>query len=565
MISLALAIGLSAPALAGDPLIDTLGDEMNRSRAELSLPDAPDIYHLRYHLMQLDQVDVTASFGGLVRSSDNPFNALAVEVRVGTPEFDNTNFGGWQTGFGRSATPVELTPHALSLAAWRLTDGAYKEAVEQYARKEAQFNPPPDYPGDYTLTDTPAKADLGRADVSELAPWQDLARQVSGAMAIDPRIERAGVWVGHEGGSIWTIDTEGTHLQRPLQETTVRAAVHVRAADGMLLTDHRLWTAKGPDGVPSASDMAAEARAMAAELLAIADAPTFDDEYVGPVIFEDHAAVDIFRYLLLPQIEGTPGEIPFDTWLGDIGDADDPVRLGRRVLPLGWSSVDDPMRDPEHPSSFEYDLEGTPAERVDLIQDGIVRQVLMSRIPRLGTSGSNGHARGMIGDRMSGRASQLSVSPDKTLSQRKLRKKALKIASSYGRDWVLVIRRLQEPAIRRVGGGFFFGDSAGSLPMPVSLVKVYADGREEEVRGAAFASVQRWVLRDILGAGDPAQATFMASASGGGFGFMGPTEGMPTWLGASDILVGEMEVVPAPGDPRNIPLVPPPALASAQE
>ena len=113
---------------------------------------------------------------------------------------------------------------------------------------------------------------------------------------------------------------------------------------------------------------------MASALFEIAEAPALDQEYVGPVIFEDGAALDLFRYLLVTQLQGTPPEVPFDSFFGELGGSrNDAVRLKRRVLPIGWSVSDDPERDSSHPSSFHYDAEGTPASDVSLVEDGIVR------------------------------------------------------------------------------------------------------------------------------------------------------------------------------------------------
>ena len=200
----------AAAALAADPVGDTLKAQLERNVAELALPEAPPVYHLRYALLDMGQVDVLASLGSLVHASASPYKALGVDVRVGSPELDNTGFGGWQDGFGRTGLPVELTERALATAAWRLTDGAYKQAVEQYARKTAAWTPPPDHPGDYTLTG-PVTADLGVA-TAEPSPdrLSELAVSLSAELRSDPPLLRGEVYVGHEAGSLRIIDTEGT-------------------------------------------------------------------------------------------------------------------------------------------------------------------------------------------------------------------------------------------------------------------------------------------------------------------------------------------------------------------
>jgi TldD protein len=569
MLWLALSAALAEePKAPEDEVVRTLVDEMGRSMKGLDFADAPDIYHLRYHVMQMDQADAVASFGGLLRHDADPFNALGIELRVGGPAYDNTGFGGWQNGFSFGWLPSRLTPEALELELWRLTDRSYKQAVEQYARKKAQFTAPPDYPGDYLLTG-PVTADLGKGKKVDGEGLQKLAQDVSGAFLMGETLERGEVHLGQESGAHWIVDSEGTRVVRPVEECTLRALVHVRAPDGALLTDERLWTVSTPDQLPPADEMKKQAREMAEALVAVAKAPVLEEEYVGPVLFEDEATLDLFRYLLVPQLEGTPAEVPFEAWFGDLSAAGGgSVRIGRRVLPMGWTVHDDPKAHPDHPSSFENDMEGTPAQDVTLVTDGIVRTLLMSRVPRQELVGSNGHARGSLGDRASGRVAQLEVTPGEATSAKKVHKAAVKLARSYGRDWYVVVRRLQEPAVLSAGGGGMMllgggGDDSSALPPPVALVRVYADGREEVLRGAQFAGVHRWVLRDVVAAGDRVEGSFMASSEGSGNNTSSPTEGLPTWISAPEVLIGEMELVPAPGDPRDVPLVPPPSPVRA--
>jgi hypothetical protein len=229
------------------------------------------------------------------------------------------------------------------------------------------------------------------------------------------------------------------------------------------------------------------------------------------------------------------------------------------VLPEGWSAVDDPTRDPQHPASFRYDLEGTLARRVDLVSDGIVRTLLMSRVPRREIRESNGHARGGLGTRPAGRASLLEVTPARRLSRGRLHRTALALARSYGLDSVMVVRRFQDDTVRRLGDpGLMPDDDSERPPLPVEVVRLWGDGREEPLRGAAFARLDRFALRDVVAAGPQVDGTFLAPFHPDRASFS-PVTGMPTWLSVPEVLVGELELVPLPPDPRSRPAVPPPA------
>lgn len=556
MIALLCAAAQAEP-VPTDPVHGALLDQL-AYQDSLRLADAPEIYHLRYHLLELDQVDIRASLGSVVEVDESPYNLLAVEVRVGSTALDNSGFGGWQDGFLRAPLPGVLTPDAISAEAWRLTDNAYKQAIEQYARKRSQLSPTDDAPGDYTLVEKPTVADEGVAVPEDAGDrLAALAVRLTAVLEGPTTLERGEVYVGYEAGSLTTVDSEGADVRTPVAETTVRALAAIRAPDGMLLTDHRLWTVRNPSDLPEDDVLLAAVTEMRDDLVRVAAAPVLDDEYVGPVIFEDAAAIDLFRFVLSRQLEGTPPEIPFDSTFGDIGDDRDPVRVGRRVLPLGWTVTDDPTELPRHPGSYRYDNEGTPSRRVELVEDGIVRTVAMSRVPRRGIPETNGHARGLVGQRAVGRVSMLTVEPERHRSAARVGRAARRLARGYGRDWVLVIRRLQEPTVLALDTELFM-DETIALPPPLVVVRRWPDGREELVRGASFAGIERWILRDIAAAGPEREGDWFAPLQGTNWAGSSPTGGVPCHTRAPDVLIGEIEMVPSPGDPRALPVLPPP-------
>lgn len=556
-----MIVWLSLSAALGGP-VDLLEEAMTAElarTAELSVEDAPEVYLARAHGLLLQQAEVHASFGGILDSDADPYHVAYSEIRVGEPAFDNTGFGGWQTGFVNANLPDRMTEEAARLELWRAFDRSYKEAVEQYARKSAQFIAPDDYPGDYTMVEPVVAADEPSAPVDGPA-LEALAKRLSSALAADfggVRLVRGEVFVGAESGTHLVVDTAGTKVRRAVAENSMAVVMHARAADGMLLADQAYLTARTAEALGDADALEAEVQRRAAALASLSQADVFEEEYVGPVLFEASAAADLFRFVLVPQLEGTPDEIPFDSFFGEMGQqsASD-VRLGRRVLPPGWTVTDDPTVDPSFPGSFSHDAEGTPAQSVELVQDGIVRTALMSRVPRSDIAQSNGHARGSLSQRGRGRASVVQVTAPKGDSAKKVHKKALGLAKAYDHDYYMVVRRLQEPAARMRDDPFAWlsDEEAQQVPMPLSVVKVYADGREEVLRGARFSAVQRYALRDIAAVGAPVTRDYLASHDGQPADSY-PTSGLPTRITAPSVLVGELELVPAPGDPRAIRLL----------
>src|SRR5690606_37343346 len=148
------------------------------------------------------------------------------------------------------------------------------------------------------------------------------------------------------------------------------------------------------------------------------------------------------------------------------------------------------------------------------------------------------------------------------VSSARLRRAALKAAKAYGRDWYLAVRSLQEPSVRRVAGHVALvvaGDGPSSeLPPPVAVWKVYADGREEPLRGARFASADRWLLRDVLAAGPQVAGSYLSPFEGT-YRSLAPTEGPASFVSAPEVLVGEVELVPTGADRKDAPILAPPS------
>jgi len=556
---LGLALGAATSAGAGEPLpVSLLQEAVQTYPSTLRFDGEPGMYHLRYKVQQVEAYLVNASFGGVVREVTNDATYLGVEARVGDPSWDNTGFGGGADGFRALSVPDRADAYAIRLALWRLTDAAYRDAVEQLSRKNAQAFRPPDYPGDYTTAQgTTDLQDCGA--LGDGAGLRDMALRMSEEGGDFPRVVRSQVTIGYEVGCKTLVDTEGFAVRRPGGEVSIRSVVHVLTDDGETLTDQRLWSRQRPEQLPDWRVLRDGVVEMSRALSDLAEAPRLEEEYIGPVVFEQGAAVDLFRYVLLPQLLGTPAEVPFDTFLGDISAQRSVGRLGRRVLPPGFTVTDDPNAVPDHPGAFDVDAEGTPAQAVELVSDGIVSDLVSSRTPRTPDHQSNGHGDATVSTRAVGQTTFTMVTPAKRLSAKGIHRKAIQLAASYGRDHYMVVRSLQHASLRWLGSpdAWLAFEYTNLLQPPVAIVKVYRDGSEEILRSARFGTVVRTVLRDIVAAG-PDVTRDVLSSSMGEDTYLGPVEGRVRRLTVPEVLVEELELIPSVPDRRKAPLVPVP-------
>jgi predicted Zn-dependent protease len=224
--------------------------------------------------------------------------------------------------------------------------------------------------------------------------------------------------------------------------------------------------------------------------------------------------------------------------------------------------------------NYAVDDEGVPAERVTLVDNGTLRNLLMSRRPGPDFQKSNGHARSAnLSDTMPLPSNLIFQSSD-ALDADALKKKFLDACQKDGHEWCLEIKRMDNPAlssIRQEDFNDFIGSIAGGLSsgerMPLTVYRVYvADGREEMVRGGHIEGLTLRSMRNILGVGgDSTVTTYMQNPAGGfagtALGAFGSAQGgIPSTVTSPSLLLDEIEIRGFHGEPRRLPIVPAPPL-----
>ena len=116
------------------PILDILKAENDRQIGELKDAAEP-AYYLAYQLVEQRVVSLEAEGGALITDNDDTARNLDVEVRVGSPELDNTralsddNNGMNAPLTRRGVVPFGDDKQALANALWLETDRRYREAV----------------------------------------------------------------------------------------------------------------------------------------------------------------------------------------------------------------------------------------------------------------------------------------------------------------------------------------------------------------------------------------------------------------------------------------------------
>ncbi len=182
VLTVATALAFSAVHAEDGILQRALLDELARSMQQLQLENLERPYFVSYLVREVKSKSSSATFGSLLNSDAGHVRNLSVEVRVGDYALDNANFRSFSrcgSGVvcmygGSMQLPLEDDYDELRRKIWLATDGAYKKALEDLARKRAALQNKtrteeiPDFsreePAAEVREETPAVLDLDALD-----------------------------------------------------------------------------------------------------------------------------------------------------------------------------------------------------------------------------------------------------------------------------------------------------------------------------------------------------------------------------------------------------------------
>ena len=209
-------------------------------------------------------------------------------------------------------------------------------------------------------------------------------------------IQDSTVALGVGASTSYLVNSEGTRLR--IADTGVRLSIsaEVQAKDGEIISDGRSYIGEKLEDFPSEETILTDIKELIADLTKAMEAPILEN-YSGPVLFEGIASSQVFQSLIAGGIAGRPEPVGRGRRRPP-GTKNLEKRLGKRVLPTSFRIYDDPRvvksEDTFLVGHYKYDDEGVKARRVELVDDGILKTMLMSRAPTKKLSGSTGHGRG---------------------------------------------------------------------------------------------------------------------------------------------------------------------------
>jgi TldD protein len=551
---------LAAQTASSSPLLDAMTGELHRAYTSLGqqaahAPTETQVpaYFISYTVTDNSVAVVRAEFGALDNSLSTRVRFADVQVRVGSPKLDNTHGNHRASAVDTVRLPLGDDREALSRSLWTATNTEYGKALDNFLRvkteeqvraKEEDTSP------DFSQEPPQVQVDKPAPPLHiDRAAWEQRVRALSRVFRDYPDVYQNIVMLTVQNQTEYFVSSEGSRIVQPHLTARLVVMAVTRAEDGMDLFRDQTFEAETADGLPSQDKLEAAIRDLGKSLEALRKAPV-TQPFDGPALLSGRAAAVFFHEVLGHRLEGQRqrGDQEGQTFTKDVG---------KEVLPDFLSVADDPTRTTFDKTwldgSYQYDDEGQKAQRVELIDKGVLKGFLMSRMPIANFGLSNGHGRAEPGHVPTGRQGNLIVTSTKAEPEAKLRKDLIAEAKAQGKPYGLYFEDISSG----------FAVTARSSPqafqvIPLVVWRVYVDGRPDElVRGVSIVGTPLAAMKRIVATGDRSEVFN---------GECGAESGtIPVSAVAPAMLVSEIETQRQPQGTARPPILPIPGAPDSKE
>lgn len=494
-------------------LYKAMQDEMARSKNELILPGSPAPFFVAYTVGENQYISVSSTLGVILSSKESEKERLhSVNLYVGDNKFSSDYS---YTGNGiqsPSFTTRDDNYDQLRRNFWQTSDLSYKFAVEVYNSKKNNIKTANISEEEKALPDL---LPLKKVEVYATAEpalnlskksYEDLAKLLSKEFAKYPQISDSRVEADGVETVYYYLSTEGTKVKEKEVYAGITFRGKVRNNKGQIVQDVETIFAPAFEQLPSKEALIAKVNKFAEKLVSLCNAEPMAEYYFGPVLFENDAVATILSDNLVSQSGIISIRKPIQVLASvlrveNVGAMKDikPLeeRINKKVIDsrLSVSNKTDlkEFNGMFLLGSYEMDAQGVaPVKDVKLIENGILKTLLSSRVPTRKISESTGSVRFGVRPRavVTGVAPGVLVVNSLSGSSRdELKADLIKAAIEEGLDYAYIVRNI-----------------ASETTQYIYKVSV-KDGSETLVTGTEVTPVPLTKLKRVLGVSKEQEAT----------------------------------------------------------
>ena len=125
-------------------LLSTMTSELDRAFHALGHQPGADAtkqlppYFMSYSVADAHQVNIRAEYGALISSADNHARIADVQIRIGSPQLDNTHGTHRASAVKSIVLPLSDDKEAIARSLWYATDIGYGNAIDNYLRVKTE-------------------------------------------------------------------------------------------------------------------------------------------------------------------------------------------------------------------------------------------------------------------------------------------------------------------------------------------------------------------------------------------------------------------------------------------
>ncbi len=540
-------------AQENDVLFQALKEELNYEMEELKAKEYSP-YYMEFRVRELNVLSLSTLNGSVVDETKTVRRIFKPSIRMGDYTFDNTHqlentFGTFPIDYSvvrEPFLPIDDNKAAIKFKIWQNTNQLYQNAIIEYREKlEAMKNKEKPKVADFSKEE-PQKyyeEKLGDEQTNvNLNKWVSTLAKMDSVFSMAENYYCGGSSITFTHGRDIFVSSEGTEVVQNFTFCSLSINGFLKLEDNEVFTFAESFNVLHPSDLPDEESLLKIIAEKAAIMEKISKAEKAEP-YTGPAILSPEATGVFFHEIFGHRIEGHR--------LNDMYDSKTfKKKIGEAVLPSNFSVISDPTREEYNGikliGHYKYDDQGMKAQKVINVENGILKQFLMSRKPVEEFEHSNGHGRGDILSEAVSRQSNLFITVENGLSDDKLRKRLIKECKKQGKKYGYYFKT--------VSGGFtntmMFSPDYFNI-LPIEVYRVYTDKRPDElVRGVNLIGTPLMMFSEILAAG---QIYSVFS------GICGAESGsLPVTTIAPAILVNKIETQNKMSVKPDWPILPPP-------